>query len=189
MSPGTGRRYPLTMVCEVWRVARSTVYAMRARGLGSEVGEPRKRGPKTEITDEELVSEIRGVLRESDFLGEGHRKVRARLRPRGIRVGKNRVLRLMREHGLLAPVRRGHPRGDRSHSGRITTDAPNELWGTDATRFYTKADGWCWFFVALDHCVGDVVGWHVARKGDRWAALEPVRQGVRTHMAVYGRPR
>ena len=45
------------------------------------------------------MSEIRGVLRESDFLGEGHRKVRARLRPRGIRVGKNRVLRLMREHG------------------------------------------------------------------------------------------
>ena len=91
MSLGTGRRYPLTMVCEVWRVARSTVYTMRPRGLGSEVGEPRKRGPKTEITDEELVSEIRGVLRESDFLGEGHRKVRACLRPKGIRVGKNRV--------------------------------------------------------------------------------------------------
>ena len=85
--------------------ARSTVYTMRARGLGFEVGEPKKRGPKTEITDEELVSEIRGVLRESDFLGEGHRKVRARLRLKGIRVGKNRVLRLMREHGLLAPGR------------------------------------------------------------------------------------
>ena len=59
------------------------------------------------------------------------------------------------------------------------------MWGTDATRFYTKADGWCWFFVALDHRVSDVVGWHVAKKGDRWAALEPVRQGVRTHMAGY----
>ncbi len=105
------------------------------------------------------------VLRESDFLGEGHGKVRARLRPRGIRVGKNRVLRLMRENGLLAPVRRGHPRGDRSHSGRITTDAPNELWGTDATRFYTKADGWCWLFVALDHCVSDVVGWACGQEG------------------------
>ena len=171
------------MVCEVWRVARSTVYAMQARGVGFE--EPKKRGPKTEITDEALVVEIREVLRESDFLGEGHRKVRARLRSKGIRVGKNRVLRLMRENGLLAPVLRGHPRGDQSHSGRITTDAPNELWGTDATRFYTKADGWCWLFVALDHCVSDVVGWHVAKRGDRWAALEPVRQGVRAHMVGY----
>jgi hypothetical protein len=42
-----------------------------------------------------------------------------------------------------------------------------KLWGTDATRFYTKEDGWCWFFVAVDHCVTDVVGWHVAKKGDR----------------------
>jgi hypothetical protein len=58
------------------------------------------------------VEEIRVVLQESDFLGEGHRKVRARLRAKGMRVGKNRVLRLMRENGLLAPVRRGHPRGE-----------------------------------------------------------------------------
>ena len=95
------------------------------------------------------------------------------------------MLRLMRENGLLAPVRFRHERGDRSHSGRITTDRPNELWGTDATRFYTKEEGWCWFFGAVDHCVTDVVGWHVAKKGDRWAALEPIRQGVRAHMNGY----
>ncbi len=65
------------------------------------------------------------------------------------------------------------------------TNCGAPMWGTDATRFYTKADGWCWFFMAVDHCVSDVVGWHVAKKGDRWAALEPVRQGVRTHMAGY----
>jgi len=187
MSPGTGRVYPLTMICEVWRVARSSVYAVRERGMKPEPVELRKRGPKTKISDEALVEEIRSVLKESDFLGEGHRKVRARLRPRGIHVGKNRVLRLMRDNGLLAPVRHGHPRGDQSHSGRITTDVPNELWGTDATRFYTKADGWVWFFVALDHCSTDVVGWHVAKKGDRWAALEPIRQGVRAHMDGYAR--
>ena len=51
----------------------------------------------------------------------------ARLRRRGMRVDKNRVLRLMRENGLLAPVRRKHPRGDRSHSGTIITKRPDEL--------------------------------------------------------------
>lgn len=133
MSPAMGRTYPLAMVCEVWRVPRSTVYAHRAMqdaGGRPEPRKPRKRGPKTAQTDEKLVAEIRRVLKASDFLGEGHRKVRARLRSQGIRVGKNRVLRLLREHGLLAPVRRsGHARGDRSHTGRITTDRPNELWG------------------------------------------------------------
>ena len=121
MSPGTGRLYPLTMICEVWRVGRSTVYAARDREESGGPAGLKKRGPKTKLSDEELVEEIRQVLKESDFLGEGHRKVRARLRAKGIGVGKNRVLRLMRENGLLAPVRRGkHPRGDRSHSGRIT---------------------------------------------------------------------
>jgi transposase InsO family protein len=33
--------------------------------------------------------------------------------------------------------------------------------------------------------VTDVVGWHVAKKGDRWAALEPIRHGVRAHMKGY----
>ena len=91
----------------------------------------------------------------------------------------------MRENGLLAPYRRRHVHGDRSHEGSIQTDGPNEMWGTDATRFYTRRDGWCWFFGAIDHFSQDIVGWHVAKKGDRWAALEPVRQGVQQHVGSY----
>ena len=86
---GTGKPYPLTMICEVWEVARSTVYSARNRTGDTEPARPQKRGPKTKISDDELVLEIRKVLKESDFLGEGHRKVRARLKPKGIRVGKN----------------------------------------------------------------------------------------------------
>ena len=190
VSPATNQPYPLTMVCETWRVARSSVYELRARRgerPESDRRQPGKRGPKTALSDEELLQEIRTVLKASPFLGEGHRKVKARLAAKGIRAGKNRVLRLMRERGLLAPVRRGRPRGDRSHSGRIRTERPDELWGTDASRFWTKAEGWCWFFATVDHCASDVVGWHVAKKGDRWAALEPVRQGVRAHMGGFGK--
>ena len=187
MSPSTGRTYPLTLVCEAWRVPRSSVYALRSAAAGAGKPQAGKRGPKTELSDEELVAEIRAVLSESPFVGEGHRKVRARLAAKGVRTGKNRVLRLMRDNGLLAPVRRGHPRGDRSHGGRIRTERPDELWGTDAARLWTRAEGWCWFFGAVDHCVTDVVGWHVAKKGDRWAALEPVRQGVRTHMGGFAK--
>jgi len=91
---------------------------------------------------------------------------------------------LMRVQHLLAPRRLGPPNGDPAHAGTITTTRPDEMWGTDATRFYTEADGWCWFFGALDHCVDELVGWHTAKVGDRWAALEPLRQGVRQ---VFGR--
>lgn len=171
-------------VCAIYRRSRSSVYAWRGRRAGAPA-EPAKRGPKTAWSDAALVAEIRVVLAGSPFLSEGHRKVTARLRARGIRVGKNRVLRLMREANLLAPVRRGHPRGDRTHSGTIIPECPNVPWGTDATRFYTRQNGWCWFFGAIDHHVDDIVGWHVAKKGDRWAALEPIRQGVREHFLAY----
>jgi len=40
-------------------------------------------------------------------------------------------------------------------------------------------DGWCWFFGAIDHCVDELRGWPTAKIGDRWAALEPLRPGVR----------
>ena len=138
-----------------------------------------KRGPKTATSDAELVVAIRQVLSETPFHGEGHRKVRTRLRLLGYRAGRARVLRVMREAGLLAPQHSGLPHGDPAHTGTITTARPNVMWGTDATRFYTERDGWCWWFGAIDHASADIVGWHIAKIGDRWAALEPIRAGVR----------
>jgi transposase InsO family protein len=178
LSPSTGRRYPLTLICQVWRVARSSVYAA-ALPTAALRPLPAKRGPKTVVSDETLVAAIRTVLAETPFHGEGYRKVRARLAHHGLAVSGKRVLRLMRQHQLLAPRRLGPPHGDPAHAGTIITTRPDEMWGTDATRFYTEQEGWCWFFGAIDHYSADIVGWHVAKIGDRWAALEPLRHGVR----------
>jgi len=185
VSPSTGRQYPLTMICAVWRLARSSVYA--ATALPPTPGPPGKRGPKTVLSDEAVVAGIRTVLAETPFHGEGYRKVRARLAHRGLAVSGKRVLRLMRQHQLLAPRRLGPPNGNPAHDGTIITDRPNVMWGTDATRFYTEQDGWCWCFGAIDHYCDDVVGWHVAKRGDRWAALEPLRQGVRHAFGAFGK--
>jgi hypothetical protein len=108
VSPATGRPYPVTMVCEAFRVARSTFYASGGASRdGASAKAPGKRGPKTTIGDDELVEKIRQTINGSPFYGEGYRKVHARMR---LRVGRNRVLRLMCEHGLLAPTRRVHAR-------------------------------------------------------------------------------
>ena len=186
-SPTTGRHDPLTQVCAVYRVPRSTAYTAAARTTAAPASSGAKRGPKTPASDETLVAAIRAVLAATPFHGEGHRKVRARLRQQGHRVGRNRVLRLMRLHGLLAPQRAGHRHGDPAHAGTITPATPNVLWGTDATRFYTAQEGWCWWFGAIDHASADIVGWHVAKIGDRWAALDPVHQGVRHAYGTFGK--
>ncbi|GIW55435.1 MAG: hypothetical protein KatS3mg082_1839 [Nitrospiraceae bacterium] len=140
---------------------------------------PAKRGPKTSYTDEALTSFIRQVLAASPFLGEGHRKVWARLRVQGIRTSQRRVLRLMRQAGLLAPSRAQRTLGPRVHDGTIVTERPNQMWGTDATSTVTLEDGPVTVFVAVDHCTLEGVGIHAAKTATRFEALEPLRQGVR----------
>ena len=180
-SPAVGRRYGLARACRVLEIPRSTVYAARARRLAPSA--PRKRGPQTAWTDAELTERIRGVLAASPFVGEGHRKVWARLRLAGVRTSKPRVLRLMRAAGLLAPTRAGRPHGPAAHDGTIIPERPDAMWGTDATAGWT-GEGPATVFVAVDHFTAECVGLHAARRGTRFEALEPLRQGVREHFGA-----
>jgi len=164
----------LARVCRITGAPRSTIYHRRFRGahLGC------RPGPKTALSDEALSELIRQVIVECPFAGEGHRKVRARLRrEHQVAVGKNRVLRLMRSAGLLAPQRARRRRRPRLHDGQVITQAPNLRWGTDATMAWTRLDGWVWVFVLVDHHTDEAWG-HVAKVGNRFAALQPVYDAV-----------
>jgi transposase InsO family protein len=176
-------------VCRIFGLARSTAYYLKARqALPPEQRPvPRKRGPVGAGTDEELVGHIRRALAESPFTGEGYRKVWARLRHQGIRTASERVRRLMREHHLQAPRRGGHAHGPKAHDGTITTEEPDTMWGTDMTTTVTTGEGLAHVFVAVDHCTCECVGLHVAKRGDRFEALEPLRQGVREHFGGFDR--
>ncbi len=136
-SPSFGRRYGIARTCRVWGVGRSTVHLHRAR---REAGCPPalRRGPQGPCPDEELVEHIRAVLSASPFHVEGYRKAWARLRHAGIRTSRDRVRRLMRQHGLSAPYHPLRRRGSKAHDGRVTTDLPDQVWGTDATQVLTR---------------------------------------------------
>jgi transposase InsO family protein len=175
------RIVPLVRVCDLAGVARSNVYASRRATV---VGLPVRRGPKTLYSDARLTEEIRAVLAASPFVGEGYRKVWAKLRHQGLRTSKARVLRLMRAAGLLAPSRVGGARGPRAHDGTIIPAAPNTLWGTDLTTTVTLEDGQVAVFIAIDHATADLVGVHAAKRATRYEALEPVRQGIRRCFGV-----
>ncbi|AWV05516.1 hypothetical protein DM992_40160 (plasmid) [Burkholderia sp. JP2-270] len=103
-----GRPFGLQRVCRVLDFPRSTIYAERARTLSNVTQlAPVRRGPKPKVPDHELLAAIRADLARTPFVGEGARKVWARLRIQDdIRVSRTRVSRLMREHGLLSPHRR-----------------------------------------------------------------------------------
>ena len=145
-SAATGRCFGIQRVCQVWERSRSALYARRARAHHHRLGAgPARRGPPPRQSDAQLLAAIRTDLARSPFHGEGHRKVHARLRILdGIRVARTRVLRVMRAHGLLSP-HRGRQGAAKTHDGRVITQAPNVMWGTDGVRVFTLDDEfWAW---------------------------------------------
>jgi len=178
--PLTGKPYGVKRVCKTLGKARSTHYDRKTRAKRAPDAPASKRGPKTTLSDDQVLLMIRDYIATSKFKMEGYRKVWADFKfVRGLRIGKNRVLRIMRENRLLSPLRRPW-REKKPHDGTILSEKPNVMWGTDGTQVYTIEDGNGWIFAALDHYTAECVGSHVCKTGSRFAALEPISQGVET---------
>jgi len=182
ISPYTHLKYGVAMVCKVWNFPRSSYYYKERH--------PQKqsssRGRKSKTSDDQLLTAIKECINESPFNGEGHRKIHAQLRrQKNVQVGRGRVLKVMRKNRLLSPYRSEQVKA-KSHDGRITTDEPNQMWGTDAAKIFTLEDGWVWFFGIIEHWNAECLGWHLTKKGDRFAAIEALTQGVeKTFGGVY----
>jgi putative transposase len=187
ISPAAGRRYGAARVCRAWEVARSTFYAARRpEAEAATAVVPARRGPKPAVSDAALLAAIRADLARSPWTGEGHRKVWARLRALdGIRVSRKRVLRLMREHRLLSP-HRARPRPETAHQRRIITEAPNVMWATDATQVTTVQDGKVWLFGVAEHWNAELLGWHVAKHGTRFEAIQALGMAVHRQFGHLG---
>jgi putative transposase len=182
VSPSSKKPYGVARVISLWRLARSSFYAARQREQHPR--EPMKRGPRV-FSDEELVAEIRQLLAAPVFAGEGYRKIWARLRHKGVRTSKDRVLRLLRANQLLSPARQPEPVRTNPHEGTIVTELPDQMWGTDATATSTEVEGTVTIFAAIDHCTAECVGIHVVKKANRFEALEPIRQGLRQYFGGF----
>jgi transposase InsO family protein len=127
------------------------------------------------MPDDEPLQAIRREIDEPPFVGEGHTKITARPRQRGIRTSRKRVLRLTRGAGPLAPTRQVRKRARRPHDGTITVTLPDTLWATDASEGWSIADGRCAVFAIVDHASGEA--WpDAAPRMDRWAAADPLRE-------------
>lgn len=89
------RTYPVSLSCEVLQVSASGYFGwLQQRGTAS--GEPPRRH-----SDEALLAHIRAI--HAEVKGEyGWPRMHKELLARGIRVGKERVRRLMQQHGIKA---------------------------------------------------------------------------------------
>lgn len=170
--------HPIATICRLLGVSTSGYYGWRDRT-------PSKRDQE----DKALQEEIRQIHRESRGT-YGAPRVHAELQARGIRCGRKRVARLMRELGLQGVSRRRHdgttrrdsrrPISDDLVERRFHADRPNRLWVADMTQHKTE-EGWLYLAAVLDVFSRRVVGWAM---GDRPVADLPIEA---VKMAVWNR--
>jgi len=163
----TQKPYPKRLIFKVVGYSSSTWYEKPVPKTG-------KRGRKPIHSDETVLHEIKVEIENSVFKSEGYVKVKKRMQRRpdnAIRAGKDRVNRLMREHDLLSPNRRSRNTKKNEHKGRIITDKPNLMWPTDGKKFWINGSGWHWFFGVIDHFNDEILAWHIAKIGNRFAAI------------------
>jgi putative transposase len=156
-------RVPVALACRVLGVSTSGYYDWRNRPAS-----PRQQ------SDLQLVEVIRNIHDRSRQT-YGSPRVHAELRlGEGIRVGRKRVERLMRQHGIVGVHRRrsaGRTRSDSAASAascaadlvhrRFVADRPDALWVSDITQHRTE-QGWVYCAVVLDTFSRRVVGWSIA---------------------------
>jgi putative transposase len=154
--------FPAGLVLRVLGVAESTYYDRRARQLS-----PSRR----ELDDAVLLEQILKIRAGHEFATTyGSPRVWLELRRQGVRVGRKRVERLMRTHGLQgAHLRRGWKGGSTRQNPHHTAapdlverdfraTAPNRLWVADLTRILT-GEGVLWLASVRDAFANRIVGW------------------------------
>ncbi len=150
--------YPVLVMCDVLEVSSSGYYAWRGR--------PESRRSRE---DRELKAIIRSVFEESRQT-YGSPRILDELRDQGIRCGRKRVARLMKEDQLTPKKARrfrrttiaepDHPKAPNVLGREFTVDAPDTAWVGDITYLWTQ-EGWLYLAVLLDLFSRRVVGWSV----------------------------
>jgi putative transposase len=153
--------YPESISCEVLGVSPSAYFTWQRQHKNLSQPLPRR------YSDEALLAHLRAI--DDEVKHEyGWPRMHMELRARGIRVGKERVRKLMQRHGIRAKTKRKFvvTTDSRHHlpvapdlvQRNFTPEAPNRLWSGDITYIATE-EGWLYLAAVIDLFNRQVVGW------------------------------
>lgn len=152
--------WPISVQCRVLRVS--------AAGYHEHLARRREIASRRHLSNEALLVYIRAVY-AANRGAYGWPRIWRQLRADGIRVGKQRVQRLMQQHGIGArnkcrfriattDSRHGLPIAPNLLNRNFTAARPNQVWVGDISYIPTD-EGWMFLAVVLDLFNREVVGW------------------------------
>jgi putative transposase len=152
--------WPISVQCRVLGVSVSGYHQHQARR--------RRIAERRHLSDEALLVHIRSVHAESRG-AYGWPRIWRELLKRGLHVGKQRVQRLMQQHGIQARGKRRFrvattdsrhdlPIAENLLERNFTVAAPNTAWAGDIT-YIPTGEGWLYLAVVIDLFSRRIVGW------------------------------
>ena len=167
--------FPVQRLCQVLNVSPSGYFAWRSRPAS-----PRQR------EDLVLLAHIRSAFTLSNGTYGSPRMTRE-LQDEGLKVGRRRTARLMRDNGIKARQTRRFKRTTDSHHAfpvapnlldqDFSAERPNQKWNADISYVWTR-EGWLYLAVVLDLFARRVVGWAVSDRLHKELALEALRKAL-----------
>ena len=149
-------RYPITLMSTALEVSPSGYYAWRGRPESA-----RRR------VDRQLKERIRSIF-DASRETYGSPRIHDELQDEGIRCGRKRVARLMKEERLRPKKARrfrrttvaseAHPKAPNLLDRQFQVSSPDTAWAGDITYLWTT-EGWLYLAVLLDLYSRRVVGW------------------------------
>jgi putative transposase len=138
-----------TLVAATLAISRSSLYYLQQ--------------PRGSCADRRYDEQI--VLACGTKVAYGYRRIAWWLRRKeGLVVNRKRVLRVMRERGLLVQSRRLRARRQKEW-GRVEARRPNEIWQADMTKVWIgPLLGWAYLVSVIDCCTREIVGWHLSQR-------------------------
>jgi putative transposase len=107
---------------------------------------------------------------------DGYRMVTAWARRRlGRPVNRKRVLRVMRERGL---IQRRRPLDRRRRPGFFRVERPDQLWHLDMTSVWVAEHGWVYLMAAIDCCTREITAWHLETRCRAREAIALIEQAA-----------
>ena len=153
------RVWPICVQCRVLGVSMA--------GYHENIARRSRVAPRRHLSDAALLVHTKAIHVQTRG-SYGWPRIWRELRARGIRVGKQRVQKLMQRHGIRAKgKRRFKVTTDSDHAWPISlnllnrefcVDEPDRVWAGDITYIATD-EGWLFLAVVIDLFSRQVVGW------------------------------
>ena len=169
--------WPVSILCEQLEVSPSGYHQHRQRRALHQG----KLGGR--VSNDALLAHIKAI--HAQVKGEyGWPRMWKQLLASGIRVGKERVRKLMAQHGIRAKTRRKFKATTNSaHRLPVAPNLiardfapalPNQVWTTDITYLATD-EGWLYLAVMLDLFSRQVVGWSIQPRMTQQLVVDALR--------------